>query len=121
MDAGAVNNWEAGIFFIEGQCKIGPSKHDRLGSIFIEQPLTDNVEDLALRLRHNASRRHVNVCLMDIFQVLPVGRDDLRRRYATVETCFHRCAGSADTNAHEAALRKASVDFGTHADKGNSS
>ena len=66
MDARAVNNWETGIFFIEGQCKIGPSEHDSLDFTFIEQLLTDSVENLALHLRHNASRRHVDVRLMYI-------------------------------------------------------
>ncbi len=73
MDACAVNDWESRSFFIEGP------KHDCPGPTFIEKLLTDGVENLSLRLCHNAGRRHVSVRLMYVVQVLSVRRD-IRRR-----------------------------------------
>ena len=94
MNAGTIDNWETGIFFIEGQCEIGPAKHDCLGAGRMEQPFADRVEDLALRLCHNAGRRHLNVSLVDSIQVLTTWRDDLRMRHASVEVGLHDGASS---------------------------
>src|SRR5580698_3034804 len=55
----------------------------------MEQPLADRIEDLALRLRHNPGRRHLNVSLVDSIQVLTTWRDDLRMRQASIETALH--------------------------------
>ena len=82
MNAGTIDNWETGIIFIEGKCEIGPAKQDCLGPVCMEQPFADRVEDLALHLRHNAGRRHLNVCLVDSAQVWTAWRDNLRMRHA---------------------------------------
>jgi len=50
MDASAVNEREHGVLLIEGQCKIGSSKHDCLGALFLEQLLTNSIEDQTLGL-----------------------------------------------------------------------
>jgi hypothetical protein len=65
----------------------------------MEQSFADRVEDLALRLRHNAGRRHLDVSLVDSIQVLTSWRYDLRMRYASVKTGLHYGASSEYANS----------------------
>ena len=48
---------------------------------------------------HNAGRRHLNVCLVDSVQVWTAWRDNLRMRYASVETGLHDGASSEYANS----------------------
>src|SRR5580693_8212054 len=116
MNAGTIDNWETGIFFVEGQCKIGPAKHDCLGAGRMEQPFADRVEDLALRLCHNAGRRRLNVSLVDSIQVLTNWRDDLGVRHGSVETGLHDGASSEYANSSQAKLLDGPADFRNHVD-----
>ncbi len=87
MDASAVDERERGVLLIEGQCKIGSSKHDCLGALFLEQLLTNSIEDQTLGLSHNTGRRHRNVGLVHIVQVLSGWRDDLGASYFPAQKC----------------------------------
>ena len=51
MDASAVDQRERGVVLIEGQRKIGSSKHDCLGALLLEQLLTNSIEDQTLARR----------------------------------------------------------------------
>ena len=50
MDGSAVDERERSILLIEGQCKIGSSKHDCLRAPLLEQLLTNSIEDQTLGL-----------------------------------------------------------------------
>src|SRR4029078_155525 len=82
----------------------------------MEQPFTHRSEDLALRLRDNAGRRHLNVRFVDSVQILTTWSDDLRRPHASVETGLHDSASSEDPNSSQATLLDGSVYFGNHVD-----
>jgi hypothetical protein len=86
MDAGAVDERERSVLLIEGQCKIGSSKHDCLGALLLEQLLTNSIEDQALGLSHNTGRRYRYVGLVYIVQVLSAWRDDLGATDASIES-----------------------------------
>jgi hypothetical protein len=82
----------------------------------MEQPFADCVEDLALRLCHNAGRRHLNVSLVDSIQVLTNWRDDLGVRHGSVETGLHDGASSEYANSSQAKLLDGPADFRNHVD-----
>ncbi len=118
MDASAVDERERGVLSIERQCKIGSSKHDCLGAPLLEQLLTDSIEDQTLGLSHNTGRRHCNVGLVHVVQVLSAWRDDLGAGDASIESRRHNRASSEDSDPFEATLFDGPAHFGNHVDNG---
>jgi hypothetical protein len=118
MDAGAVDERERSILLIEGQCKIGSSKHDCLRAPLLEQLLTNSIEDQTLGVSHNTGRRHRNVGLVHIVQVLSAWRDDLGASDASIESRLHHCASSEDSDPFEATSFDGPANFGNHVDNG---
>src|SRR5579871_2047723 len=102
MDGSAVDERERGVSFTEGQCKIGPAKHDCLGAILFEQFSNDSIEDHTLGLSHNAGCRHRNVGLVHIVQILSAWGNDLGASDASVELRLHCCASSDYSDPFEA-------------------
>jgi hypothetical protein len=116
MDGSAVDERERGVLLTEGQCKIGPAKHDGLGPILFEQLSTNSIEDQTLGLGHNTGRRHRNVCLVHIIQVLSAWRDDLGASDASIESRLHNCASSEDSDPFEATFFDGPANLGNHVD-----
>ncbi len=118
MDGSAVDERERGVLLTEGQCQIGSAKHDCLGAILLEQLSTNSIEDQTLGLSHNTGRRHRNVGLVHIVQVLSAWQDDLGASDASIESRFHSCASSEDSDPFEATFFDGLANLGNHVDNG---
>src|SRR6516164_6171710 len=116
MDDSAVDERERGVLLTEGQCKIGPAKHDCVGRILFEQLSTNSIEDQTLGLGHNTGRRHCNVGLVHIIQVLSAWGNDLGASDASIESRLHNCASSENSDPFEAAFFDGPANLGNHVD-----
>jgi hypothetical protein len=116
MDGSAVHERERGVLLTEGQCKIGPAKHDCLGVILFEQLSANSVEDQTLGLSHMTGRRHRNVGLVHIVQVL--WWDDLGAADASIESRLRSGASSEDSDPFEAAFLDGPANLGNYVDNG---